>query len=331
MDYTWHYDSPLGGITLASDGEALVGLWFDGQQHFADTLENEHQEKMLPVIREACRWLDIYFSGQKPGFTPEIKPRGTEFRRRVWKTLTAIPYGNTITYGDIARMMDRETGCKKMSARAIGGAVSHNPISLIIPCHRVVGSGNRLTGYAGGIEKKKWLLEQEKSAMEKSRFTIRKARKEDIPAMMDIFAYARNFMRNTGNPDQWADNYPGRELLESDIESGDSHVVEEGGEIIATFVLRPGKDPTYDIIYNGSWPNDLPYATIHRIASSGKRRGILHTAMQYALGTYTSIRIDTHKDNIVMQNAIAKEGFTYCGIIRCWNGSERLAYQYTKP
>ena len=149
--------------------------------------------------------------------------------------------------------------------------------------------------------------------------------------MMDIFAYARNFMRNTGNPDQWADNYPDRELLESDIESGDSHVVEEGGEIIATFVLRPGKDPTYDIIYNGSWPNDLPYATIHRIASSGKRRGILHTAMQYALGTYTAIRIDTHKDNIVMQNAIAKEGFTYCGIIRCWNGSERLAYQYTKP
>ena len=160
MDYTWHYDSPLGGITLASDGEALVGLWFDGQQHFADTLENEHQEKILPTIREACRWLDIYFSGQKPGFTPEIKPRGTEFRRRVWKTLTAIPYGNTITYGDIARMLARETGCKKMSARAIGGAVSHNPISLIIPCHRVVmKDGSICTGFAfGGADAQRALL-----------------------------------------------------------------------------------------------------------------------------------------------------------------------------
>lgn len=160
---------------------------------------------------------------------------------------------------------------------------------------------------------------------------IRKSRKEDIPAMQEIFAYARNFMRNTGNPDQWGDNYPSDELLESDIGSGDSYVVEDGGEIIATFVLRPGNDPTYNVIYDGKWPNDLPYATIHRIAGSGKRKGMLHTAMQYALGTYSAIRIDTHRDNIVMQKAIAKEGFTYCGIIHCWNGSERLAYQFTKP
>ena len=164
----------------------------------------------------------------------------------------------------------------------------------------------------------------------RSALTIRKSAPDDIPEMMEIFAAARRFMARTGNPDQWSEDYPGEELLKSDIASGDSHVILSGGRIVATFVLRPGNDPTYDVIYDGNWPDDLPYATIHRIASRGERKGMLHAAMQYALERYSAIRIDTHRDNTVMRNAIAKEGFKYCGIIHCWNGTERLAYQFTK-
>ena len=165
----------------------------------------------------------------------------------------------------------------------------------------------------------------------RSGLSIRKSAPEDIPEMLEIFAAARRFMAGTGNPDQWSEDYPGKELLKSDIASGDSHVILSEGRIVATFVLRPGNDPTYDTIYDGNWPDDLPYATIHRIASRGERKGMLHAAMQYALERYSAIRIDTHRDNTVMRNAIAKEGFTYCGIIHCWNGTERLAYQFTKP
>lgn len=165
----------------------------------------------------------------------------------------------------------------------------------------------------------------------RSGLSIRKSALDDIPEMLEIFAAARRFMAGTGNPNQWTEDYPGEELLKSDIASGDSHVILSEGRIVATFVLRPGNDPTYDIIHDGNWPNDLPYATIHRIASRGERKGMLHAAMQYALERYSAIRIDTHRDNTVMRNAIAREGFTYCGIIHCWNGTERLAYQFTKP
>lgn len=164
----------------------------------------------------------------------------------------------------------------------------------------------------------------------RSGLSIRKSAPDDIPEMLEIFAAARRFMAGTGNPNQWTEDYPGEELLKSDIASGDSHVILSEGRIVATFVLRPGNDPTYDTIYDGNWPDDLPYATIHRIASRGERKGMLHAAMQYALERYSAIRIDTHRDNTVMRNAIAKEGFTYCGIIHCWNGTERLAYQFTK-
>ena len=160
--------------------------------------------------------------------------------------------------------------------------------------------------------------------------TIRKSTVEDIPAIQGIFVLARKFMAETGNPNQWADGYPSGELLQEDVSSGDSYVVVEDNAVAATFVLRGGNDPTYDVIYEGAWQNDMPYATIHRIASNGKVKGILHLAMEYALHIYDSIRIDTHRDNRVMQSAIRKEGFAYCGIIRCWNGSERLAYQFTK-
>ena len=155
MDYTARYDSPLGGITLASDGAALTGLWFDGQKYFADTLAPEHEERALSVFDPVHRWLDIYFSGRDPGFIPPLMMRGSGFRKAVWEVLLTIPFGRTMTYGEIARCL----GC--MSAQAVGGAVGHNSISLIIPCHRVVGSNGSLTGYAGGIERKARLLKME--------------------------------------------------------------------------------------------------------------------------------------------------------------------------
>ena len=159
--YTYSYSSPLGGITLASDGTALTGLWFDGQKYFAATLPQAHTEKPLPVFDQTARWLDLYFSGQAPDFTPPLALSGTPFRQAVAKIMLTIPYGQTITYGQIATRMARQQGVKAMSAQAVGGAVGHNPISIIIPCHRVVGSGGSLTGYAGGIDKKIQLLRLE--------------------------------------------------------------------------------------------------------------------------------------------------------------------------
>ena len=162
MDYTTHYQSPLGGITLASDGDALVGLWFDGQKYFADALAEQYQERDdLPVFDDTRRWLDIYFSGKAPDFTPRLSMRAGDFRRRVWEIMLGIPFGHTMTYGQIARQIARERGIPTMSTQAVGGAVGHNSISLIIPCHRVVGSNGSLTGYAGGIDKKLRLLQME--------------------------------------------------------------------------------------------------------------------------------------------------------------------------
>ena len=162
MDYTDHYASPLGGITLASDGEALTGLWFDGQKYFAAGLAPENGPKALPVFKETARWLDMYFSGKAPDFAPPLHLRGTAFRRAVWEVLLTVPYGQTVTYGEIADRIAARKGLSRMSARAVGGAVAHNPISLIVPCHRVVGSGG-LTGYAGGLDKKAALLRMERA------------------------------------------------------------------------------------------------------------------------------------------------------------------------
>lgn len=165
MDYTAHYDSPLGGITLGSDGKALIGLWFDGQKYFANVLDPVHEEcPDLPVFEEARRWLDEYFSGKTPDVIPPLALRGSDFRKQVWQRLLEIPYGQTVTYGQLARSL----GCR--SAQAIGGAVGHNPLTLIIPCHRVVGTNGSLTGYAGGIDKKIRLLQIE-DAMTQALFT----------------------------------------------------------------------------------------------------------------------------------------------------------------
>ena len=161
MEYIYHYNSPLGGITLASDGNSLIGLWFDQQKYYANTLGTELEERELPVFKETVKWLDIYFSGRSPDFTPQLSLKITEFRKYVCEIMMKIPFGQTMTYGEIANIISKNNGKKRMSAQAVGGAVGHNPISIIIPCHRVIGSDGKLTGYAGGIDKKLWLLKLE--------------------------------------------------------------------------------------------------------------------------------------------------------------------------
>ena len=165
MQYTTTYQSPLGEILLAADEIGLTGLWFEGQKYFALYLDKEHEEKELPVFVEAKRWLDMYFSGREPDFKLPLHFTGSEFQNEVWEILYSIPYGRTMTYGEIAKVLAEKRGISRMSAQAVGGAVGHNEVSIIIPCHRVVGTNGSLTGYAGGIEKKIALLELEHTDM----------------------------------------------------------------------------------------------------------------------------------------------------------------------
>ncbi len=163
MDFIYSYTSPMGGITLASDGTHLTGLWFNGQKYFADSICGTPQKRYLPIFEQTIRWLDIYFGGQNPPFTPPLQMKTTPFRKQVWQILLTIPYGQTMTYSQIAVQVARQYGLKQMSAQAVGGAVGHNSIALIIPCHRVIGSNGSLTGYAGGLDKKTQLLRLEKA------------------------------------------------------------------------------------------------------------------------------------------------------------------------
>ncbi len=163
--FTRHYDSPMGRILLAADEIGLRGLWFDGQKYFARDLPAERIERETPALAEAKRWLDIYFSGKEPDSLPPLHPVGSAFRQAVWEILLQIPYGQTTTYSEIARQLAEKKGLAQMSAQAVGGAVGHNEISIIIPCHRVVGTNGSLTGYAGGIERKVKLLELERADM----------------------------------------------------------------------------------------------------------------------------------------------------------------------
>lgn len=168
-----HYNSPLGGISLACDEEGLTGLWFDGQKYFGGEIlkdgamkeqgVEEKEGKSSPVLEQTVKWLDIYFSGREPDFTPPLHLTGSEFRLSVWKMLLEIPYGETTTYKEIARRIAAQRGIEAMSSQAVGGAVGHNPISIIVPCHRVIGTNGNLTGYAGGIDKKISLLTLEKA------------------------------------------------------------------------------------------------------------------------------------------------------------------------
>lgn len=167
MQYINYYSSPLGKITLASNGNELIGLWFEGQKYFGSTLNGEYKQKSLPVFEQTAKWLDIYFSGQNPNFTPPLYLSSTLFRNEVWKILLTIPYGKIMTYGEIAKLIAENRGVEKMSAQSVGGAVGHNPISIIVPCHRVVGTDGSLTGYAGGVDIKEKLLKFENVDMSK--------------------------------------------------------------------------------------------------------------------------------------------------------------------
>lgn len=165
MVYTCKYESTLGEILLAADEAGLIGLWFEGQKYFANTLPDEYIPQETGILTEAKKWLDVYFSGEEPQFTPPLHPNGSAFRQAVWQILLQIPYGQTVSYGEIARKMAEMENTSRMSAQAVGGAVGHNEISIIIPCHRVVGANGSLTGYAGGIDKKIALLELEHADM----------------------------------------------------------------------------------------------------------------------------------------------------------------------
>lgn len=167
MQYTATYQSPIGGILLAADDIGLTGLWFEGGKYYAEGLDLEHEEKWLPVFDTAKKWLDIYFSGREPDFMPPMHMIGSPFRLSIWKLLVQIPYGRTISYGELAKMAAREKGIASMSPQAVGGAVGHNRISILIPCHRVIGANGSLTGYAGGVDKKERLLLLENADMEK--------------------------------------------------------------------------------------------------------------------------------------------------------------------
>lgn len=157
---------------------------------------------------------------------------------------------------------------------------------------------------------------------------IRLSVEEDIPRMMEIFDVAKEFMRRNGNMSQWGDSYPSPEVIANDIANGWSHVMlDNAGKPVATFCLMTTPEPTYSTIVDGNWLNDLPYLTIHRIASDGSRSGILKMAVEFALGLGKDIRIDTHADNHPMHNAVTRLGFTRCGIITLADGSKRTAYQ----
>lgn len=174
MLYTDNFISPIGTITLACDDIGLAGLWLEGQKYFAKLLEKaEFQERAHPVLEQTKSWLAIYFQGEEPGFRPPLHLVGSAFQVEVWKLLLAIPYGKTTSYGELAQVLAKQRGVPQFSARAIGNAVGHNPISIIIPCHRVVGANGSLTGYAGGLDKKKFLLQREDWEINKLRLPKR--------------------------------------------------------------------------------------------------------------------------------------------------------------
>lgn len=154
-----YYSSPLGDMLLASKNNKLIGAWFEGQKHYSANINENVIEKEDEILNKTVKWLDDYFKGNKPSINDlDIAPEGSDFRLKVWEILCEIPYGETVTYGEIAERISKE---KRMSAQAVGGAVAHNPISIIIPCHRVIGADGKLTGYAGGIDRKRFLLNHE--------------------------------------------------------------------------------------------------------------------------------------------------------------------------
>lgn len=161
MQYISYYQSPMGELLLTGDTLGLNGLWFDGAKYYADNCKLECGEKEIPVFAQAKEWLNVYFSGREPDFIPKLHLEGTPFQMEVWKILQKIPYGKTISYGEIAQEIANQRGIAKMSAQAVGGAVGRNKIAIMVPCHRVIGKDGSLTGYASGLDKKRWLLDLE--------------------------------------------------------------------------------------------------------------------------------------------------------------------------
>lgn len=161
MQYISYYQSTMGRMLLAADDIGLTGVWFEGQKYFAPYPEDEIEEREIPLFEKVKHWLDIYFSGKEPDFNIPLHFIGTDFQKEVWEILCTIPYGKTTTYGAIAKQLAARRGLERMSAQAVGGAVGHNKISLIVPCHRVIGTDGSLTGYAGGLDKKVKLLNLE--------------------------------------------------------------------------------------------------------------------------------------------------------------------------
>ncbi len=166
-----------------------------------------------------------------------------------------------------------------------------------------------------------------KITSEEVKMEIRKTTEADLERVMEIYAVARDFMAKTGNPNQWKTHKPQRALVENDIEKGQSYICLDGGNIVGVLAFIPGEDPTYKVIYDGKWLSDEPYVVVHRIASSGEVKGTGTFMMKWAEGQFPHIRIDTHRDNKVMQNMLKKLGYTYCGIIHLEDGDERLAFE----
>lgn len=165
MKYKCRIISPLGYLVMGSDGESLTELDFESTMGNTSGFKEdplseakEVEEKELPIFQETSRWLDIYFAGKCPNFMPPLKPHGTEFQMEVWEILKNIPYGETTTYGEIARILAKKRNIPKMSAQAVGGAVGRNPVAILIPCHRVIGTNGKLVGYGGGMDRKIELL-----------------------------------------------------------------------------------------------------------------------------------------------------------------------------
>lgn len=161
MQYLSEYGSPIGKLVLTADESALTGVWFEGQNSAAGSFEKQYEKRETPVLQKTKQWLDMYFAGIEPEIEVPMHFVGSAFQLEVWKILRTIPYGKTMTYGEIAKQIVEQKGILRMSAQAVGGAVGHNKISILVPCHRVIGTNGKLTGYAGGIEKKIKLLELE--------------------------------------------------------------------------------------------------------------------------------------------------------------------------
>lgn len=207
-------------------------------------------------------------------------------------------------------------------------------VGLLVPMHFVMSGFDSVWRMKPFCQEKNipfWCIRNEGDSITLAdHLVIRQTAPEDLPRLKEIFAIARKFMSETGNPGQWDENYPSDQLLREDMDNGDSYVIQKGNTIVATFVLRGGTDSTYNVIYDGQWLNDEPYAVIHRVASSGEVKGVIRVVLDFARQQYLNIRVDTHADNKVMRHLMQKEGFRYCGVIHCWNGTERLAYQYVQ-